>query len=173
MKKLWILLLILIALVLTGCGGGARLTPAEPHAPPVEEPALPPTDSPNPHQPVEVSPLPTPSPDPSLQGDSTLMPDPSNPALQKLIEAASQDLTQRFSIPLEQIQFKEAFAVTWNDSSLGCPRPDAMYLQVLTPGYLIRLQATERIFEYHTDTRGTVVYCENPSALPLEALPKE
>jgi hypothetical protein len=48
-----------------------------------------------------------------------------------------------------------------------------MYLQVLTPGYLIRLQATERIFEYHSDTRGTVVYCENPSALPLEALPKE
>ncbi len=173
MKKVRILLSIVLALLITACTGKANLTPSEPQAPPLEEPALPPADSPNPTQPVEISPLATPSPDPALQGDSTLMPDSSNPALQKLIEAAIQDLTKRFSIPPEQIQFKEAAAVTWNDSSLGCPNPALMYTQVLTPGYLIRLQAAERIFEYHTDTSGTVVYCENPSALPLEALPKE
>lgn len=101
------------------------------------------------------------------------MPKPSDSELQKLIETAAQDLTQRFSLPPEQIQFKEAAAVTWPDSSLGCPNPSSMYLQVLTPGYLIRLQAAEHVFEYHTDTKGTLVYCENPSALPLEALPKE
>jgi hypothetical protein len=173
MKKLWILLILLSALAMTGCGGGKSLTPAVPQAPPLEEPALPPANSPNPTQPVEISPLPTPSPDPSLQGDSTLMPQPADPALQKLIEIAIQDLTKRFSIPSEQIQFKEAFAVTWPDSSLGCPNPSSMYIQVLTPGYLLRLQAAERVFEYHTDTKGTVVYCESPAALPLEALPKE
>lgn len=101
------------------------------------------------------------------------MPDPSDPALQKLIALATEDLTRRFAIPAEQVQFKEAAAVTWPDSSLGCPNPSAMYLQVITPGYLIRLQAAERIFEYHTDLRETVVYCENPSALPLESLPTE
>lgn len=173
MKKLWILPMIFLALAMSGCAGSARLTPSEPQAPPLEEPALPPADSPNPTQPVEISPLATPSPDPALQGDSTLMPDSTNPALQKLIEAAIQDLTKRFSIPTEQIQLKEAAAVTWNDSSLGCPNPAMMYTQALTPGYLIRLQAAERVFEYHTDTKETVVYCAPPSALPLEALPKE
>ncbi|MEP0804801.1 MAG: hypothetical protein HRF47_04895 [Chloroflexota bacterium] len=170
MKIHWILLL---ALLLAGCGQSGAQTPSEPQAPPLQEPASPPQDSPNATQPVEISPLPTPSPDSSLQGDSPSMPDPSNPTLQKLIALAAADLTQRFSIPAEQVQFKEAAAVTWPDSSLGCPNPSSMYLQVLTPGYLIRLQAAERTFEYHTDLKETVIYCENPSALPLDALPKE
>lgn len=62
--------------------------------------------------------------------------------------------------------------LVWPDSSLGCPNRSSMYTQVLTPGYLIRLQALERIFEYHTDKNSLVIYCENPSPLPLDTLPK-
>lgn len=101
------------------------------------------------------------------------MPNPSDPEIQKLIAVAVEDLAKRYSISSEQIQFKEAFEVTWPDSSLGCPNPSSMYMQVLTPGYLIRLQAPGGIFEYHTDKRGSVVYCENPSPLPLDLLPRE
>ncbi len=101
------------------------------------------------------------------------MPNPSDPEIQKLIAIAIEDLAKRSSISSGQIQFKEAFEVTWPDSSLGCPNPSSMYMQVLTPGYLIRLQAPSGIFEYHTDKRGAVVYCENPSPLPLDSLPKE
>lgn len=162
MKNYRLLFISMLILTLAGCGQAPR----QPQSPPME-------DSPHATSPVEITPLPTPSPDSAPQGDSSSMPDPSDPTLQKLIALATEDLTKRFAIPAEQVQFKEAAAVTWPDSSLGCPNPSAMYLQVLTPGYLIRLQAAERTFEYHTDLRETVVYCENPSALPLESLPTE
>lgn len=98
---------------------------------------------------------------------------PSNPEIQKLIAAATEDLTKRFSIPSEEIQFRDIAEVTWPDSSLGCPNPASSYLQVMTPGYLIRLQALERTYEYHTNKNGLVLYCENPSPLPLDSLPDQ
>lgn len=101
------------------------------------------------------------------------MPDTSDPAIQKLIATAIEDLANRFTIASDKIQFKEAIEVVWPDSSLGCPNPAAAYIQVLTPGYLIRLQALDRTYEFHTDKKSQVVYCENPAPLPLDALPKE
>lgn len=101
------------------------------------------------------------------------MPDLSDPTIQKLITTATEDLAKRFNIASDKIQVKEALVITWPDSSLGCPNPSSAYIQVMTPGYLIRLQASDRTYEYHTDTRSQVVYCENPAPLPLDALPKE
>jgi hypothetical protein len=43
------------------------------------------------------------------------------------------------------------------------------YLMVVTPGYLIKLEAGGRVYEYHTGTQD-VVYCENPKP-PLSAEP--
>lgn len=65
MKTRWISLIILLTLILTGCGQGRDLSPMEPKLPPsLEEPAAPPDNSsPNPTKPVEVSPLSTPQPD--------------------------------------------------------------------------------------------------------------
>lgn len=47
----------------------------------------------------------------------------------------------------------------WRDSSLGCPQEGKMYNQVITPGYLIVLQANGKQFEFHTNTTDTVVFC--------------
>ena len=99
--------------------------------------------------------------------------DLSETDIQKLIQTATEDLAKRFSVASDQIQFKEATEVVWSDSSLGCPYPVSSYLQVVTPGYLIRLRTLERVFEYHTDKKGLVRYCENPSVLPLDSLPSE
>ena len=101
------------------------------------------------------------------QGDTTQMP-PSLPAsvdanLQNLIAKAMEDLAIRLSIAADEIKLKEATEVTWPDSSLGCPSPSSMYIQVLTPGYLIRLEALNREFEYHTNKGSLVIYCESPS----------
>ena len=49
---------------------------------------------------------------------------------------------------------------SWPDSSLGCPKPNMNYLQVITPGYRIVLEAQGRSYEYHTDTGKRVVRCE-------------
>jgi hypothetical protein len=47
----------------------------------------------------------------------------------------------------------------WPDSSLGCPQPDMLYAQVITPGYLLLVEVSGERVEYHTDERGTIVRC--------------
>lgn len=47
----------------------------------------------------------------------------------------------------------------WPDASLGCPEPGHAYADVITPGYLIVVQAGGEEFEFHTDERETVVRC--------------
>lgn len=44
--------------------------------------------------------------------------------------------------------------ITWNDSSLGLAEDDFAYLQVLTPGLIIKLKTTDKILVYHTDMIG-------------------
>ena len=39
--------------------------------------------------------------------------------------------------------------VEWPDSSLGCPKPGMVYLQVITPGRLIVLEVAGTRYEYH------------------------
>jgi len=101
------------------------------------------------------------------EGDATPMiqplPTPSNSDLQNLVEKAKEDLVQRFSVPLFQINLIEAVAVEWSDSSLGCPQPDMFYLQVITPGYRILLESNAQVYEYHSNRDTYVIYCENPS----------
>lgn len=175
MKTRWISLIVLLALVLAGCGQGGETSPMEPQIPPsLEEPAAPPENpSPNSTEVVDVPPLASPTPESSEQGDISPMPNLSDPDFQKLLQTATEDLVKRLSVSADQIEFKDATEVVWPDSSLGCPNPSSMYMQVLTPGYLIRLQTPDKIFEYHTNKKGSVIYCENPSPLPLDSLPKE
>lgn len=49
----------------------------------------------------------------------------------------------------------------WPDASLGCPEPGNAYAQVITPGYLIVVQAGGEDFEFHTDERHAVVRCRS------------
>ena len=51
-------------------------------------------------------------------------------------------------------------AVEWSDASLGCPQEGFMYAQVITPGYLIILEAQGEQYEYHTDQTTNVVLCQ-------------
>ncbi len=88
---------------------------------------------------------------------------PMNTNLQTLIDRAKEDLSERVGVDPSKINIIQADAVNWADSSLGCPEPGMMYTQVITPGYLIRLEVDGKIFEYHASKRGTeVVYCKNP-----------
>ena len=95
---------------------------------------------------------------------------PLAPGLQSLIEKARVDLATRMAIPVEEIVVAEATSVTWSDSSLGCSQEGMAYAQVLTPGYLIRLQAGDQEFEYHASRGTEVVLCEDPKP-PVEGTP--
>jgi len=92
------------------------------------------------------------------------------PNLQSLVDKAREDLAQRLSISTSQINVVEAREVTWSNSSLGCPQPGMLYADVLTPGYLILLNANGQDFEYHTGKGSDIFYCENPTP-PFEGSP--
>jgi len=110
----------------------------------------------------------------SGQGAATPMtqplPAPSDHALRGLIQKTKEDLAQRLAISTAQISLVEAAEVEWSDSSLGCPQPDMSYLQVITPGYRILLEANAQVYEYHSNRDTYVILCENPN--PLISPPK-
>jgi hypothetical protein len=120
--------------------------------------------------PLDITPTVIVSPQP---GDATPMstnsPTPITSGLESLIEKAKEDLAQRLSISKDQIILVETIEVEWSDSSLDCPQPDMLYLQVITPGYRILLEANETQYEYHSNRDAYVVYCDNSN---LPALPK-
>ncbi|MBI5964466.1 MAG: hypothetical protein HY863_13395 [Chloroflexi bacterium] len=136
MKTFWISLALLLSLTLESCG---------------------------PSQSVLSTPLPV-SP---TEGDSTQMtppqPTPANPAMQNLIDKATQDLAQKLAVSANQINLVAASEVVWPDGSLGCPQKGMEYIQVLTPGYLIILENNNHRYEYHSGRDGNLVYCPNPT----------
>ena len=80
-------------------------------------------------------------------------------ALQTMIVRAKANLAWQTGIETSQITVVEAESVEWPNSSLGCPQPDMMYAQVVTPGYRIVLQVEDKTYVYHTDQSQTVVPC--------------
>lgn len=106
------------------------------------------------------------------QGDSTPMtpaiPSPAS-GLETLVQMAKAELAQRLSISTDQISLVEATEAEWSDSSLDCRQPGMEYLQVITPGYRILLEASGTQYEYHSNRDAYVVFCD-PANLPF--LPK-
>lgn len=90
--------------------------------------------------------------------------------LETQVAASRADLGERLGISGDEIALLEARQVTWPDSSLGCPQPGMMYLQVLTPGVLIRLGAGGREYRYHGGPRGQPSLCLSPDGEPLPGL---
>ena len=86
-----------------------------------------------------------------------------NASLQDLIQKVKTDLSERLSVSVDQINVGEVTEVEWSDSSLGCPQPGMSYLQVITPGYRLLLEAGGAQYEYHSSRDTYFVYCENPN----------
>ncbi len=59
----------------------------------------------------------------------------------------------------EEVGVVSATPETWPDASLGCPQPDMLYAQVVTPGFRVIVEVAGEQIEFHTDERGTVVRC--------------
>lgn len=87
---------------------------------------------------------------PTLQPDAASVP---------IVVTAREKLATELGIAADAVTVVGVEAVEWSDSSLGCPKPDMNYLQVITPGYKITFEAQGTRYEYHTDQRATVVRC--------------
>ncbi len=134
----------IIGLAIMGLGLGA-CAPGQPQTSPLEG----------------FSPLPAPAhPIPTVPSDAGGSPIVTpDSALKEVIERARQDLAARLGRAIAEIRVVEARAVTWPDSSLGCPEPGRMYLQVLTPGYRVILEAEGQRYAYHAGRQGPPFLC--------------
>ncbi len=83
-------------------------------------------------------------------------------SLNPLVKQARDDLAARLAMDPAQIALIEYREVSWPDNSLGCPRPDMAYLQVMVDGYLIRLGAGKKVYEYHGGGTHAPFLCESP-----------
>ncbi len=92
---------------------------------------------------------------PKSVAEAAKLPDASEVAL----AAALEDLASRLSLDKDAIEVLSVEKRTWNDASLGCPEPGKMYAQVITPGFLVRLEAEGAAYEYHTSLTHAVL-CE-------------
>ena len=76
-----------------------------------------------------------------------------------VIVAALNDAAARTRTPQAKIRIVSAEAVTWPDSSLGCPQPGLMYAQALMPGYRVVLEAQDQTLNYHAGRQGLPQFC--------------
>ena len=110
---------------------------------------------------------------PAAPEDKQTLPEPSKiPNLQRLVEAATADLVDRFAKQKSdpgEVKVLQADHVTWRSSAAGCPQPDRAYMMVLTPGVLIRLRAAGAVYEYHSTLRGPPFLCEPPGKIETPA----
>jgi hypothetical protein len=99
----------------------------------------------------QESPLQPPAPNesPLATPAGGLSPIATPPDIQPLIDKAKNDLAKQLNVTIDQIQFVSYQAVDWPDASVGCPKPGESYIQAITPGYQISLQANGRSYEYH------------------------
>ena len=83
------------------------------------------------------------------------------PGSEQAVAAAIEDLAGQSGISAaDEITMLSVEPVEWRDASLGCPQEGMMYAQVITPGFLVMLQAGGEQYEYHTNQADTVVLCQ-------------
>ena len=51
--------------------------------------------------------------------------------------------------------------VEWPSSALGCPKPDRMYLTVITPGFRVVIEQGGQRYAYHAGRDGAFFLCES------------
>jgi hypothetical protein len=73
------------------------------------------------------------------------------------VQAATSDLAKVLGVSQEQVSLVSAVIIEWPDGCLGIQQTNIACADMVTPGYLILLEANGRQYEYHTDTTGNQV----------------
>ena len=136
----------------TGEPAATAAEAATPAAVPV--PTAEPTAAPLPTVVSAVAPQPAPSAAPGTTATADAM-----------VALAKADLAKLLNVSADTIQLQSIDEVEWNNSALGCARPDVAYMQVITPGYKIMLASGGKTYDYRSDMRRTVILCENTPKL--------
>lgn len=149
MKHRWFPYLLVVVIVLAGCGGQPASgsqdeSPQDPQPAPTQEMVQEPTSTPD-----------------SILPESTHQEavDFSSAPVNKFVDLAKNDLVKILSIDSAQIEVVETQEIIWPDAALGCPKPGVFYTQGTVPGYRIHLSVAGAEYIYHTDLNGRVLQC--------------
>jgi hypothetical protein len=69
------------------------------------------------------------------------------------------DLQQR-GAPTDNVQLVSARLVTWNNGSLGCPKPGQVYTQALVDGMQVVVSVLGQQYDYRFGANDTPKLCE-------------
>lgn len=137
-----------VAGVLAACGGqspSAAPTDVPSSAPPTVQPTVPaatPADYPEP--PAEDYPAPA-TPDLNTSEGSQAA----------LENEARTRLANYLGVDAATLTLANAERQDWSDGSLGCPRPDTSYQQVVIPGFKLEFSDGTRSYQVHTALSAT------------------
>src|SRR5712691_8360773 len=109
---------------------------------------------------VPTAPPPPPSPAPASPVASVLPGSSPTADPQPAVDAALRDAAAHLGVSSANLKVDQVEPRQWSDSSLGCPKPGLMYSQIVTPGFVIIISGAGKQLEYHADTRGQVVLCQ-------------
>lgn len=152
-SKIWLALLVIMALFLAACAPIA--IPASADTPAPEEAATPVPSEEATEEPAEE---PTIEATEEVTGEVTI--EPTAEASGEDVDMGalvSQILAQQLQLDLAQIEVVTVEAVEWPDACLGVYTADMMCAQVITPGYRVVLAVDGQEYEYHTNIDGSFV----------------
>lgn len=80
------------------------------------------------------------------------------------IAGAVDDLAGRLGISADAVAVREARAVNWGSSAIGCPQPGLNYTQALVPGIRVLLQFEASVHRYHGRIGKSLFLCPEERA---------
>ncbi len=88
----------------------------------------------------------------SGEGSIPLLPED----IDSLVMLAKFDLALKTGADIEKMDTESVEEFNFADASLGVPEPGVEYIQVITPGYIIILNAEGETYEYHASGERVV-----------------
>lgn len=82
--------------------------------------------------------------------------------------AAKAAVARRLNVSEERIHLVDVAAQRWSDASLGCPRKEELYAQVMTEGHRVRLRVDDRTFDVRV-AAGHALLCESAETAATQA----
>lgn len=77
-------------------------------------------------------------------------------------QVAVETLGKKLSVDPDKVDVVHVSIMDWSDSSIGCPRPGVEYLQIVTRGAVVMLQAEKKPYRVHV-AKDRAIVCDAPT----------
>jgi len=82
---------------------------------------------------------------------------------EEVVAKAKDLLAAKLNVSKDDIKVVSVLTGNWNDSSLGISEPGQMYMFMLVPGFIVRLEAQGKQYQYNADQNGNLKFSEKIS----------